>query len=547
MLWPMKLVTRMQPVGAILRAAVLSGLCIGCQTNPGGSTSFVSHCSEVAGDATCAANYDDRPFCSTCVVAENNQGCVSSRPAPACRTGGGPQPGTSDSGMGSSSESGDESDSSTSSSTGLDGTTGTTGPLSCSGADGAIDPECERVDPEQPYCIDGHCASCVDAGDHAFCADKDATTPGCDDATGLCVPCTEVEEVCVGLTPVCDPGGACVECVSHADCPGTACHLDPSDPLVGSCFADDEVTWVDSANICPGMGTQASPACSLAQAINGIGAGQSRVIRLTGSGSTYPERVIVDDDVTVAIIGSGTPLVSGDSMVTGASILVDDAILYLERVRVSNNAASHGISCDKGVVVLDDSEVRGNSRYGLYTTAPCDMTVRRSTVFSNGHGGIRQFGGTLHLVNSALGINGNGSAGPAINAQHSRIEVLYSTIAGNDGTGNDSLWCSQATGWVRNSIVVGASSGSIALSCFSLTFSYNAVDTASFGGGTSSNVGAWSSTWFANPNNGNFQLTAAGQTVFTGIALWAQGDPTTDADGTPRPMGTPGFPGYDEP
>jgi hypothetical protein len=542
MLFRMK---RAQP-WSVVPAAFLFGLFLGCQTSPGGSGSFVSHCSEVSGDATCAANYDNRPYCSTCVVAENNQGCVTSRPAPACRTDPGPQPGTSDATAGSS-ESGEALDSTDTGSTGEDTTTGTTGPLECSGTDGSIDDECEGADPGQPYCIDGRCTSCVDVGGHDFCADQDATTPACDEATGLCVACTELEEVCDGLTPVCDPGGACVECVSHADCPDTACHVDPKDPLLGACFLPDEVVWVDSGNICPGMGTQASPACSLAQAVNAIGAGQSAVVRLQGSGSTYPEQVVVDDDVTVAIIGSGTPLVSGDPNVTGPSIVVDDAILYLERVRVSSNASRHGLSCGNGIVVLEDSEVRGNARYGLYTTAPCDLTLRRSTVFDNGHGGVRQFGGRLHLVNSAVGVNGNGSAGPGINAQYSRIEALYSTIAGNHATGSDSLWCLQATGWVRNSILVGTAGGSIQLACFSLTFGHSAVDTASFGGGSNSNVGAWSASWFANPNTGNFQLTAAGQAVFAGIAQWIDGDPPTDADGTPRPMGMPGFPGYDEP
>src|SRR5690606_37735782 len=123
--------------------------------------------------------------------------------------------------------------------------------------------------------------------------------------------------------------------------------------------------------------------------------------------SAYAERVTVDDDITVAIIGTGTPLVSGDPNTTGPSIVVDGATLYLHAVRVSNNGGSHGLSCADGVVVMEDSEARGNARYGLYTSAPCEMTVRRSTLFANGHGGVRQFGGKLELVNSAIGVNGN--------------------------------------------------------------------------------------------------------------------------------------------
>ena len=545
------LLTRMlraRPASAVVGATALLALAgVGCQTSPGGEATFATHCSEAAGDATCRSSHPERPYCSTCVVAENHRGCVSSRPAPVCRTGDRPMPGTSDDGADTSNLD-ESSGSSSSSTTSGDESTSTTGPLACSSADGSLDDDCERDDPTRPYCVGGLCSSCVEAGDHDFCEDKSASTPACDDVTGLCVPCGEAAaQVCTGAKPVCDPGGSCVECVSHGDCPGTACHVDPGDPLFGSCFAASEVIWVDSGNICPGMGTQASPACSLAQAVNGIGAGQSAVVRLAGSGSTYPERVIVDDDVTVAIIGSGTPVISGNPGVSGSSILVDDATLYLHAVRVANNVNSHGISCGNGIVVMEDSEARSNSRYGLYTTAPCDVTVRRSSVFSNGHGGVRQFGGKLHLVNAAVGVNGNQSNGPAINSQHSRIEVLYSTIAGNQATGADSMWCLSSTGWVRNSIVVGEAASSIQLACFSVTFTHSAVDTPSFGGGTNSNVGAWSAGWFANPAVGNFQLTSAGQTIFGGIAMWMQGDPTHDADGTPRPMGMAGFPGYDEP
>ena len=41
--------------------------------------------------------------------------------------------------------------------------------------------------------------------------------------------------------------------------------------------------------------------------------------------------------------------------------------------------------------------------------------------------------------------------------------------------------------------------------------------------------------WFANYISGDFALTAAGQTTFENLAVWQDGDPLEDIDGTARP------------
>ena len=53
------------------------------------------------------------------------------------------------------------------------------------------------------------------------------TTPGCDEVTGRCAPCT-ADTVCPGGN-VCDPaGGACVECVTNDDCSAPTATCDPT-------------------------------------------------------------------------------------------------------------------------------------------------------------------------------------------------------------------------------------------------------------------------------------------------------------------------------
>lgn len=541
-----------EPGGRALRApraaAMILALACGCQAQPSGSTSgLITHCNDDLGNVTCEANHPGKPYCSLCVEAENDQGCVSSLPAPACRPDGGSGPGTSD--TGSATTGGVDESSGSSSTTGSGSTTGTTGPATCEGDEGTIDPACEAEDPMRPYCVAGSCVGCAEAGGQEFCTQIDPQAPACDDATGLCKACGEADAaVCTGATPVCDTGGACVACETHAECPDTACHLSPADPLLGACFGTDEVIWVDNDNICPGMGTEASPACSLAQVVAGVQSGESAVIRLAGAGGAYAEQVTVDAGITVAILGSSTPDLGGDPNLGGSSLVVDDAIVYLHSVRLSDNADEHGLSCAEGVVVMQESEARSNAEYGVYTTGPCDITVDRATIYGNTAGGLRQLGGTLRLVNTAVGLNGDGGSGPGINVQLAQLEVLYSTIAGNDGVGGDSIHCLDATGSVRNSILTGTSIGSVDLDCFPLMFDHSAIDTQSFAGGTNTQVGAYNAAWFANPATGNFQLSATGEAIFMDVALWMDGDPPTDADGTPRPMGgTPGFPGIDEP
>lgn len=555
---PLGLTLRLRAI-AIVSTGLLSGATVGVacnvDTEPGG-LSPVTHCSIDGGDALCVANFGSRPYCSLCADESENQGCVSSPPVGACAPGGGfpiPSDGSGgdgvDDGMGTSTTEavGADTSTGTSGSDGLDDTS--TGALACT-RDG-LDPDCEALDAATPYCNEGVCVGCMDAGGDEFCAAGVAPeTPACDADSGACVACDALARpVCGDVTPVCGASGACEACTEHAQCPDTACHISPDDPLAGSCFLPDEVRWVNNSAICPGMGTEAQPSCSLQATLAGIPAGTNRVVKVVASVVPITQRPETNGAYTVAILGvNGVPELNGNAALGGASFVNGGALTYLHNLRLEGNTQSHGIRCTAGQVWIDDTAIAQNAGWGIFDEAPCNLTMRRSTLHHNDDGGIRLFGGTLDLENSTVAVNGNGSSGPGIDVQFATIDLLYSTIVGNDGATSDSITCNTAEGTLRNSIVQGVSPFSISLDCFGFTFTRNALDNSNFAQDTNVQVPLYDPIQFVDPAAGDFRLEAPPLSPFGDIARWEEGDPPLDADGTPRPTGgVLAYPGIDEP
>lgn len=513
---------------------------------------LVPHCVDLQGDATCRAATPSRPFCNVCVPASQFQGCVAQLPAPSCSPEG---LSAADTNVDPSDDSGTTSDVGTSTSTGGESSSGpvadssgsTTGtPLLSCNEEGQLDEDCEVVDPARAYCVNEVCTGCVAGGGDAFCGLVDARTPYCNPTTDRCESCgAGGDGFCQGDTPVCDPSGTCVPCTEHDDCE-TACHLAPGDPLQGECFPADTVVYVSAAAACPGDGSMATPACSLAATLAAVPEDASVTVRLAG-GVAYAENVVFTGG-TVAIRGTGLVQITGANGVDAPNLEVAGGIMYVDGVRVRNNLLTHGATCSDATLWLDDSELRNNVDHGLFNVGPCDVTLRRSSVHNNPGGGIRQLGGTLVLQNAAVDENGDGVHGPGINLQYAELHALYSTIAGNDAIGDDNLQCLSATGDVRNSIMSGLSTGSIDIDCFTLDFDTNALDTANFVGAGSVLVGAYDENWFVNPNEGDMRLDDGPSSPFGDVALWLDGDPPLDVDGTARPMGGElGYAGVDEP
>lgn len=515
----------------------------GCNERGNGNDRPSGHCSNLQGDGTCVAHYSNRPYCSSCEA--NNNGCVMLPPAPVCSVGGG---------IGSS-DGGESTDASTSTGAGettvlVDGTgeEGTTGEPPCA-MEGEVDPECQALDSARPFCVDAVCTGCEAAGGDAFCRARDALAPACA-ANGACVACGSVgHEVCVDAAPVCDASGACVACTAHDECATGACHLGGDDPLEGRCFLPDEVIHVDNEAPCPGVGTEDEPLCSLSAAAQRVAPGDARVLRVSG-GTPYLERASFAGAITLAIVGEGSPSIRGVPGQQAASLVFDDGVVaYVRGVDLDGNEATHGVSCSFGSLRIEDSRIRNNDGWGLFDFDPCTIELDRVVISGNEDGGIRVSGGQLSLVNTAVAVNGIGASSTGVRLLGGvEAHILYSTIAGNNGSGSDSIECSGASGTLRNSIVVGVDAPSIALDCFPLVMSHNALDANNFATGTNVAVGTYSSIYFTNPSQGDMTLSAPPLTPYGGVALWAEGDPAIDIEGTPRPTnGSLGYAGVDEP
>lgn len=518
----------------------------GCNDGAGGNDGREGHCSDLQGDVTCLTYYSNRPYCSLCDA--NNNGCGMLPPAPICS----PHGGTAGSSEGGESSS----DASTGSSTGattvaLD----STGPGSTTGEppcvmEGELDPGCTALDPTRPFCIDAVCVGCEVAGGDAFCQARDALAPACAAEDGECVACGAADHaVCSEATPVCDAGGGCTACTAHDQCPGAACHLGADDPLLGRCFLPDEVIHVDNEAPCPGVGTEEEPLCSLTAAAALLEPGDSRVLRVHG-GTPYLERAAFTGELTVAILGEGSPVIRGNPLQQAASLMFEDGVIaYVAGIELQGNAMTHGAMCNFASLRMEDSRIRNNDGWGVFDFDPCTLWLDRVVIAGNEDGGIRVAGGQLSLVNSTVAVNGIGASSTGVRLlAAAQASILYSTIAGNNGSGADSIECTGASGTLRNSLVVGVDPLSIALDCFPLVMSHNAFDAANFAAGTNVAVGAYSSNYFTSPAQGDMTLAAPPLTPYGGIALWVEGDPLLDAEGTPRPTdGTLGYPGIDEP
>jgi hypothetical protein len=529
--------------GGALLALVLS-IPFGCR---GGSADDgrEGHCSDLQGDGTCLSYYDNRPYCSLCEA--NNNGCVVLPPAPLCS----PYQGTSSSGPDETTTGDGSTGGSSGTTVAVDdtGSSGTTGEPPCA-MEGELDPECMALDPARPFCIDAACVGCEAAGGDAFCLERDATLPACEPDDGACVPCGVADHaVCTDATPVCDLAGSCIPCTAHDQCPGTACHLAAGDPLLGHCFLADEVIYVDNEAPCPGLGTEADPICSFTAAASLVEPDTSRVLRVSG-GTPYLERAAFSGLLTVAIVGDGAPVIRGNPTQNAATVMFEDGVIaYVDGVDLDGNALTHAAMCNLATLYVEDSRIRGNDGWGLFDFDPCTMSLDRVVVSGNEDGGIRVTGGTLSLVNGTVSTNGIGASSTGVRLlAGAEAHILYSTIAGNNGSGADSIECTGATGTLRNSLVVGVDPLSIALDCFPLMMSHNALDANNFASGTNVAVGPYSAIYFSNPGQGDMTLSAPPLTPYGGIALWEEGDPPLDAEGTPRPTdGSLGYVGIDEP
>ena len=376
------------------------------------------------------------------------------------------------------------------------GTSSSSGPTGCNNSD-------ECTDPAAPICVGDTCMPCT-ADDQ--CSEKSSAAPACQSAgelAGHCVQCTALNDnACEGNSPVCDDGtSSCVGCSFHEQCPDSACRI-----ATGGCFDPAQVFTV-------GNGGDYS---SIDQAVTILGGGDEIVLRVisgpdfnqtvtvSGAGTAY---ALLDDDPSDMVLPQWV-----NTMDAAATLRVESgAEVYVQGLRLAGNlnAAHAAVEVDDASVYLDRTAVVSNNGGGIALTGGAYALVRNCFVARNGD----DLGSTTGIIST-----------------DSTLDVLYSTIAYNDGDTADSLQCTNTTGSIRNSIAVGSDPSSY--DCPGVTASQNAFDEAVAG---NTNVGAAMAGWFNIPAAGDVHLTAAGKAEFADIAQWQSGDPLVDIDGDARP------------
>lgn len=466
------------------------------------------HCANQGGDATCV-ELELGEFCSSC--KRGNRGCVEVAPAQDCQ----PTP------VGETSASSAPTSSSTEPTSGSVSETGLP----------ACDPACGV---EAPYCLEGQCTTCSDAGGDVFCASSDSANPQCHPTWGTCAACVvDGSPACQPDAQFCDDSYACGGCTEHAQCPASACDLE-----MGRCMDDAPQLWVDNDNetcaVDP-MGTEESPYCTVAEALAVIGAADTTAVIRVASGVAYNEGLVWSDcanDRRLAVIGTG----AFDAVLQADPNVVDVRcanVLYLANLRLSNGMTA-GIFCQDATVWLDDAMLLDDD-VGLDASS-CRVHVRRTQILRSTTFGIRTSNNTdLWLASSIVGSGGtDGTTSRAIEATSGMADIRFTTVAGNRGDGKNSLWCAGGiAGSVRNSIFASEGGGSV--DCPQLTFANTAFDDPDLAMAGTDNVQVlYDASRFVDPSDDDYHLGPAAPMEYLAGGRWDLGDPRRDLDRQPR-------------
>ncbi len=433
------------------------------------------------------------------------------------------------------------------------GTTETTGVTpDCMAADGEPDDAC---DAGTPFCVSGKCVDCAGANGDSSCEAVDAASPVCSD--GACVECSADNALaCSGTTPVCDDASsACVGCTEHAQCGDVACNFSE-----GSCFSGDNVIWVNKAaeDCMVGDGTMAAPFCTVGEAFLKVAEEENIVMPWTVrvAPGTYIEiEHLTPSTSTIALIADGGTVTLRSTLDGAAGLATGDAsTLYLQGITLSL-AQTSGLKCSASSVFITDTRLSNNSQHGV-EALDCDTFHVRSLITQNQKGGVASYGaGITRIENSFITANGNivSEFGGVRSAQANELEIVDTTLIGNDGDQAASIQCIDANGGtIRNSVVIGRTNNP-SVDCMGAMVSYSLVDGGDMQG--EANMMATGSdvkSWFEDAGGGIFRVLAMVdemESPIAGVAMWVAGDPSTDYDGDPRMAseGSMEFPGADVP
>jgi len=420
--------------------------------------------------------------------------------------------------------------------------------------------------PATPYCSEGTCVNCVGAADCAQLTGPE--TPYCDDSTGFCVECLRHDD-CAEPTPNCDTrAGRCeAPCQEHSQCEIGACELD-----VGRCFPRE--TLLRYARLLyvgcydHDCTSRETACCSAQEALTSVWVTDPDARYVIVHVEPHPEEPWHDDKgflatsraQRVALIGHGGLLFDGYwknrpeimSLTPEAEGPSSEAKLFVSGIRVAPGSHVAGAGCEGALLWLDDTVIEGFTHEFPYTeprsglqAERCRLVARRSVIRGSDRGVLGLAKGRIELLNSVVG----GSVEHELFLEEgAELTGLYATIVRKDAKAGALLHAPKAKVTLRNSVLVaeGDLGGSILKGTFSMTSS--AYTSAGLQGAGNRLISNKISGLFVDWAEGDFHVLGAG-TALRDVAVWQDGDPSTDLDGDPRPTlsGLPDQAGADRP
>lgn len=528
-------------VVALAGAGALLGLAAGCLVTN------TQHCGYPEADNPCPAGY----VCSKC--AADNNGCVPAAQAASIEqsclattvsatettldtTTGDPPTGPT-----SEPTTTEQTDTTTTiEPTTVDPTTNTTEAPLCD-PDVLLEDTNYCGDPGEPYCVaPSVCGPCTDLGmSGKSCKDVDANKGACDSGSGLCVQCTEQDTTnCPADKPACEPETyTCVACFEHFHCPSGACDLEE-----GQCFPEEsKVIYVqNTAGVCSnGDGSAGNPYCNFAEATSDIEPGEPTIVRVRDGQDDFMQPLVLEGEgYLLAVIGEGTPgpLLNGKNNVDPMIAAPTNSAVYIGNIRFKDPGTEPMLSCNLGQLYLDDGRLEsdGIKPESALSASECFVQLRRTIVVNN-YSGVYLSGGKLRVENSFFSGNGTPAASFSVFnlAGIGEADIVYTTIVENEPTKAVFSCTAGATYRVYNSAILRWDVGS---GCAPQVFTSvdEKVDNAP-------DENAEFTKMFASGVDGKYDPKPAGP--LKDAAMWAEGMPKKDYNGTLRPTTKPGFAG----
>jgi len=302
----------------------------------------------------------------------------------------------------------------------------------------------------------------------------------------------------------------------------------------GACMPADRVWWVNQAVAVSGEGSEGSPFKTIAEALALIGAGEAGTV-IVATVNPHVEAVSVPGGRTLALLGDG----EGASLeIQGMPVLQVNSNATLFAANLAINKGTPGLFCSGGSVWLNASSILANAGRGL-SIDDCTVTLRESRVANNGQAGVHLIAGHVRMVNSM--VSALSPSVPAVLIAGGSVDVVYSTLV-SGGLGAPAVECTNggAASEFRNSIIGSLDVSSEFSGCGNATVTTSAVE-----GELDDNVslGNLVASWFVDFNGGDLRLSGTAPSEIATAAVWLDGDPLTDIDGTARP-GVDGAPDY---